>query len=86
MFSKDSLNEEGTYELNKIVEIENKLNRDNLVYKTGNKKKDKTYNFQMFKTIWSFGREISSNYLSLDDALELQLKFKKIFFYFLFGW
>ena len=49
MLSKDSLNEEGTYELNKIVEMENKLNGDNLVYETSNKKKDKTYDFQMFK-------------------------------------
>ena len=40
LFSKDFLNEEGTYELNKIVEMENKLNRDDLIYKTGNKKKE----------------------------------------------
>ena len=32
LFSKDSLIEEGTYELNKIVEIETKLNRDDLIY------------------------------------------------------
>ena len=42
MFSKDFLNEEAIYELNKIVEMENKLNRDDLIYKTGNSKKDKT--------------------------------------------
>ena len=35
LFLKDFLNEEATYELNKIVEMENKLNRDNLIYKTG---------------------------------------------------
>ena len=34
---KDFLNEEATYELNKIVKMENKLNRDDLIYKTGNK-------------------------------------------------
>ena len=48
-FSKDFLNKEATYESNKIVEMENKLYRDNLIYKTGNKKKDKTYDFQKFK-------------------------------------
>ena len=41
LISKDFLNEEATYELTKTVEIENKLNRDDLIYKTGNKKKEK---------------------------------------------
>ena len=38
-FKKDFLNEEATYELNKTVENKNKLNRDNLIYKTVNKKR-----------------------------------------------
>ena len=50
-FSKDSLNEETTCELNKIVELENKLDRNDLIYKTGNKKNDKTHDFQKFETI-----------------------------------
>ena len=62
--------------MNKIVEIKNKLNRDDLIYKTGNKKKDKIYYFQKFKTIRSFERETYNNYLSLDDALELQIRWK----------
>ena len=37
-FSKDCLNEEAIYELNKIVEMENKLIKDDLIYKTGNEK------------------------------------------------
>ena len=49
LFSKDFLNEEAIYELNKIVEMKNKLNRDNFISKTGDKKKDKTYDFQEFK-------------------------------------
>ena len=68
LFSKDFLNEEATYELNEIVEMKNKINRDDLIYKTGNKKNDKAYDFQKFKTIRSFGREIYNNDLSLDDA------------------
>ena len=56
LFSKDFLNEEATHELNKIVEMENKVNRDDLIYKTGNKKKNETYDFQKFKTIRSSGR------------------------------
>ena len=51
LFSKNVLNEEPTYELKKIVEMENKLNRDDLIFKTSNKKKDKTYDFYKFKTI-----------------------------------
>ena len=73
MFSKDFLYEEATYELNKIVEIENKIDGKELICKTGNKKKDKTYDFQKFKTIRFFWREIYNNDLSLDDALEQQI-------------
>ena len=45
LFPKDFLNGEATYELNKTVEMENKFDRNDLSYKTGNKKKDKTYDF-----------------------------------------
>ena len=36
--------------------MENKLDRNNLIYTTGNNKNYKTCNFQKFKTIRSFGR------------------------------
>ena len=75
MFLKDFLNKEATYELNKIVEKENKLNRNDLIYKTGNKKRIK-HDFQKFKTIRSFGRAIYENDLSLDDALKQQIRLK----------
>ena len=71
LFSKGFLKEEATFKLNKIPEIENKLKRDDLIYKTDNKKEDKTYDFQKFKTIRSFGRKIYNNDLLLDDAAEL---------------
>ena len=59
LFPKDVLNEKATYELNKMVKMENKLNRDDFIYnKTGNKKQDKTYHFQKFKTKRYFRREI----------------------------
>ena len=45
-----------------------------MIYKTSNKKNDKTYDFQLLKTIRSFGREICNNDLSLDDALEHQIR------------
>ena len=56
MFSKDFLNKEATYELNKITEMEIKPERNNFIYKTGNEKRIKC--FQKFKTIRSFGIEI----------------------------
>ena len=56
-FSKDFLNEEATHQLNKIVEMENKLDRNDLICKTVKKKKDKTYYLQKFKTIKAFGKE-----------------------------
>ena len=70
LFSKDFLSEEVTFELNKIVEMENNFHRNGLIYKTGNKKKDKAYAFQKFKIVRSFEREIYNNDLSLDDELE----------------
>ena len=58
------------------MEIENKINRDYLIYKTGNKKSDRRYDFQMSRSIRSFGREIHNNDLSLDGALEQQIRLK----------
>ena len=74
LFSKYFLNEEATHELNRTVEMENKLDRNDLIYETSNKKKDKTYDFQNFKTIRFFGGEIDNNGLSLDDTLEEQIR------------
>ena len=37
--------------------MENKLKRNDLIYKTGNKKKDYTYDFQKFIIKRSFGKE-----------------------------
>ena len=76
MFSKDFLNEEAKCELNKVVESENKPNRNNLIYIIGHKKKNRIYDFQKFKTITSFGKEIYHNDLSLNDALKLQVRLK----------
>ena len=55
--------------------MENKLNRDDLIYKKDNKKRDKRYYFQKLKTR-SFGREIYNNDLSVDDAFDLQKRLK----------
>ena len=49
------------------------MNRDDLIYKRGNKKKSKIYDFQKFKTIRSFGREIYSSIITLNDTLEEQI-------------
>ena len=48
--------------------MENKLNTDDLICKTGNRKKDKTHDLQKFQTR-SFGREIYNNDLSLNYIL-----------------
>ena len=70
LLSKEFLNEEATPELNKILEMENKLNRNNLINKTENKKKDKIFGLKMFKTIRSFWKKIYNNGLSLDYILK----------------
>ena len=59
-----------------MVEMENKLDRNDLTYKTGNKRKNKAWDFGKFKTIRSFGREIYNNDLSLNDTFEQQIRLK----------
>ena len=76
MFSEDLLTEEAIYDACRIIEIEQKINRDNLVYKTGDQKKGKTYDFQKFKARISFQRGIHNDELTLEDELEEQIKFK----------
>ena len=44
------LNVEAKYELGKNKEIEREISRDDLIYKTGSKKKSKAYDFQKLKT------------------------------------
>ena len=58
MFSKDFLYEEAIYEWKKVKEIKQEINKDYPVYKTDDKKNDKTYDFQKFKTTRYLGREI----------------------------
>ena len=44
-FGKNFLNEEAKYQLNKFVEIEKKVSKDDLICKTINNKRDKMYYF-----------------------------------------
>ena len=60
----ENLNPEIINEIKKIGEIEKKVDRDKMVYKSANK----TYNFRNFKTIRTFGNEIRNNFISLDIA------------------
>ena len=68
--------EKAIHELNKIVEVEQKFDRDTLISKTGDKKKDKKYDFRKFNTLRPFGREICKDERTLEDALEEQIKSK----------
>ena len=74
MFSKDFLNEEVTYQLKNIAEMENEHTRDYWIYKTGNSSKNKTFDYQKFRTVRSFKKEIYNNDLSLDDDLQQLIK------------
>ena len=58
MFLKDYLNDEAEQKFLKNVKMENELDRNSLIYKTGNKKKDKTYDFQKCKTIKEEKRDL----------------------------
>ena len=62
MFPKDFLSGKAKYGLNKIKEIEQKMNRDDLIYKVDKKKKkkgdDKKCDFQKFKPIRYWKRNL----------------------------
>ena len=51
MFSKNILNAGAKYELSEIAEMENKLNRNELIYEKGNKKKGKRVKHMIFKSV-----------------------------------
>ena len=62
MFSKDFLNQEATHELDKIVQMGNKLPRDDLIIKQVKRKRIK---HMIFKSLEQLG-----------DALEQQIRLK----------
>ena len=74
LFSKDFLAAEARDEFRNIKKIEQGITRDDLIYKTGNKREDKTDYFQKFKTIQYFRREIYSIFIALNDPFEGQVK------------
>ena len=78
LLAKYFLSKEAIYELNKIEKIEQKISRNDLIYKTGNKNRDKTYDFQKLKTTRSFGKEIYRGIVTLDNALEEQVNLKNL--------
>ena len=76
MFSKDFLTEKAIYELNKSKKIEPQNERNDLIYKTGDKKNDKSYVYRRFNTVRFFGGEIFNDELTLEGSLEEKIKFK----------
>ena len=60
----ENINPEIINEIKRSEEIENKVDRNKMVYKGTNK----TYDFRNFKTIRTFGNEIRNNVISLDTA------------------
>ena len=64
MFKKKS-KAEAKDELWKVKKIEQEINKDDLIYKAGNKKENKTYDFPKFKTI---RRKTYNGVITLNDA------------------
>ena len=54
IFPKDPLNQEGMDEVKNLLAIEWGVNREHLLYKTGNIENDGLYDYQKYKIIWSF--------------------------------
>ena len=53
-----------------------KLIKNNLIFKTGDKKKDTTYDFQKLKTIKFFRRKFYSGIYALNDTLAEKINLK----------
>lgn len=53
-----------------------KANKENLLYKAGNPKKDRVYDFWKYKTLWSFGIVISNGTTTLENAYSDQVYLK----------
>ena len=70
LFSKKILTAEAKDELEKYIKDRT---RDDLISRTGNKKKSKSYVFQKFKAIRSFGRHNYGGVIMLNDAFEEQI-------------
>ena len=51
-------------ELNRIKEYEKKVNRDNMIYYSSKE----PFDFRMFKTIRSFGDDICSSRITINEA------------------
>ena len=64
MIPENTLTEEAKNELNEIREIEKTLDRENLFYRMNEYK----YNFQNFRTINTFGRDIYNGTITLKQA------------------
>ena len=60
----ENLNPEIINEIKRIEEIEKKVDRNKMLYKRTNK----THDFRNFKTIRTFGNEITNNVITLDTA------------------
>ena len=61
---QDKFSKEAQNELDKIEEIEQRVNTENSIYKT-----DKyIYNFHHFKTIRTFGRNIQNHKITIDEV------------------
>ena len=63
-------NEESTDELKKIKELEKKVDREKLLNET----KTDTYDFRIFRTIRTFGKDIHNRKITLEEANESQAK------------
>ena len=75
-FQKNVLITEAWGDIENSIKREQEISRDDLSYKTGNKKKSKAYDFQKLKTIRSFGREMYCGNIELNDAFQEQIKLK----------
>ena len=56
-----------------------KISREGMLCKTGDTKKDRVYDFQKYKTMWSLGLVISNGATTLENATNDQVYLKGAF-------
>ena len=71
---ENTLSEEAKNELNKVKEIEKKVDRENLYYKTNRYK----HNFQNFRTVSAFGRDIYIGTITIKETSSVKKVFLEI--------
>ena len=76
MIAKGLFNQQAINELKSYLEFERRIDREGLLYKNGDTKKDRLYDFRKHKAMQFFGLALSNGTITLDNAVNDQVYLK----------